>query len=75
VQFECHPAGGEPHNLKEIRPFLATMVADNETLCTDYLVDFSERSHKVTPKALDDTGSKLATLPVSTAAQARLNRF
>jgi hypothetical protein len=51
------------------------MVADNETLCTDYLVDFSERSHKVTPKALDDTGSKLATLPVSTAAQARLNRF
>jgi hypothetical protein len=41
VQFECHTAPCESYKLKEIRPFLAIMVADNETVCTEYPAHFS----------------------------------
>jgi hypothetical protein len=40
VQFECHTAFGESLKLKEIRLFLAIMVADHEMVCTVYLADF-----------------------------------
>jgi hypothetical protein len=35
---------GESHKLKEMRPFLAIILADPEMLCTLYLVDFSNRN-------------------------------